>query len=418
MLLLIVFFFISIVALYWLHKKDIMSPSIVLCAVYLLCVLFAISNWDLWHLETYSKEASTLIIIAIVTFSITGLICSRVVLYRRKEIIMEDTNKTKITEIKMSNIFILLNFIVCSFAIAWLNSITLGTSGAIGLSEAMTTQIAIPFVLNVLGRYVRIQGYFFGFVLVNNVNTRKFILRDLWLVIFVSLTALQSLVSGSRMEIIKIIAFLLIASYILWHKKNGWDRNISFKYIRIGTITLVVFFVLFYQMRYFKVGDSSGYSPLYYISLYIGAPIKLLDLYLTNPIAPSSLFGQETFTTFNTNLASLGIIEHSVERHLEFRGIGSLGLGNVYGAIRRYYQDFGLMGMIILVGGMSFIFHKAYYSIRNDKSNLVDFKSILYCYIFTVIPMFPIDDIFYSELSIGYLINIALLYILYLIFIK
>jgi oligosaccharide repeat unit polymerase len=393
-----------------------MSPSITLCLIYILCFTFSFINWDIWYMDDYSNEAAWLIAITISVFSITGIVVEKIGFGRKRRI---KENVESLMETKVGIGLVALNTFICIITILWTMMIVIQTRGGIGLSgREIGSELNVPLLLNIFERYVFIQGYFFAFVFLNNIIIRKFRAADLWLIIAVFSTCFLALLSGSRMEVLKVVSFMLISGYVLWRKKNGWDRNINSKFIRIGLISLCVVLVLFYQLRYFKAGDSSQFTPLYYISMYIGAPIKLFDLYIKNPIGESIIWGQETFAILNSNLTTLGFRDTSIARHLEFRGIGALSLGNVYGAPRRYYQDFGVMGLISLVFILSLLFHMMYGKIKYSLKRSVDFYCIIYCYLFTAIIIFPIDDIIYSQISIGYFFNIVFLYMLYLIVIK
>lgn len=417
---LVVYLLFLLMILYFTHRKDIMSPSITLCIIYILCFAFSFINWDIWDMDNYSNKAAWLIALTVSVFSIIGIGVDKIVFARKRGIGRKaKANVGNLTEAKVGRGLIALNSFICIITILWTLMIVIQTRGGIGLSGGeVSSGLSVPFLLNIFQRYVYLQGYFFAFVLVNNIIVRKFRAADLWLIIAVFSTCFLALLSGSRMEVLKVISFILISGYILWRKKNGWNRNINLKFIRIGLISLCVVLVLFYQLRYFKAGDSSEFTPLYYISMYIGAPIKLFDLYIKNPIGASSIWGQETFAILNGNLVTFGFRDTYIARHLEFRGNGALSLGNVYGAPRRYYQDFGVVGLITLVSILSLLFHTLYGKIKYSLKRSVNFFSIIYCYLFTSIVMFPIDDIFYSQISIGYFLNIVFLYILYLIVIK
>lgn len=413
--------FLLIVA-YFAHKKDIMSPSVILIIVYILCISFSLFNWDIWNMDNYSKEATELIVLSVTIFTLVGIIMELFLYSKQKKILSKAKSIDEFASvIKINDTVLIVNIMICIVTVVWLLIIVLKTRGSIGLSNSISIEnesLSIPFLLNILQRYVYIQGYFFSFVFMNNVINRKYRIKDFWILLFIFSTCFVSLLMGSRMEVLKIMACILIAGYILWRKKNGWDRNVSAKFIRIGFVSLCILIILFFQMKYFKPGDSSEFSPMYYISMYIGAPIKLFDLYIKNPIAQSMVWGKETFTTLHSNFVSLGLESIYFTRHLEFRGIDDLSLGNVYGAPRRFYQDFGVAGLMLLFIILSIIIHKMYFKIKYSMSGKNEFRSLLYCYLFPCIPMIPIDDIFFSQLSIGFLLNILFLYLLYLIIIK
>lgn len=410
---LLIYLIVLLLLLYIVHKRDILSPSIILVFVYIISIIFTVINWDLWRMRDFSIDTALLIGVSLTVFSLIGIIMH---INRRKKInmIVKRNTKYSIKEIRLNIIFVLINTMICILTLIWLFYIVQST----GIFSNEFTQenytLQTPFLLNIMQRYVRIQGYFFAILLMNNVISRKFKTSDIWIITFITSTILLALLNGTRLEILKIAATLLISGYLFFKRKNGWNKQINTRIIIIGSVSLLLLLIIFYQLRFFKSGNSEQFTPIYYLSMYIGAPIKLLDLYISAPPINSDIFGLETFSTLHSNLVTLGLENFLVSRHLEFRGIDNIHLGNVYGAIRRYHRDFGIGGAILMFSILSFVFHKIYFKIKTSRNENITFTIIFYCFIFSAIPLIPIDDVFFSELSVGYAINIIFLYVFYL----
>lgn len=410
------FLFGFLIVLFWilygLHKKDIMSPSVILSLIYAFCVGFSFLNYELWDMENYSQQASMIIICSVLSFSFVGILYE-CVFYSGKSTMNTPFGQSTEIELvdKRSQVpewFIYLNLMLCLVVDVWIFM----ANGGI-LSNREDININYPFILSLLVRYINIQGFFFACVFAKIVNFRSFRFKDLIVLFSIFSTCFVSIAQGTRITILKIMGCLGISIYLMWRKRRGWKKQIKFKTIALCSIVFVSFLFFFYFLKRYKIGDASAFTILEYLSMYISAPIKLLELFVEAPVDTSDIFGKETFVLLNYNLAELGLGEF-YERHLEFRGLNnSIHLGNVYGAVRRYYSDFGLLGTIVLSGFFSYIFHKVYLKIKYSKKGKFDFTCVLYAYFFPCVLLFPIDDVFFSQLSIGLIFDLLLLYILH-----
>ena len=429
--LLLVFFLALLFFLYKIHKNDFMYPSIMMVAVYIICTTFAIYNWQIWDMDSYSGQAVYLTIIAVTMFSIVGILVERAFFINRHYLVgRSDRDSNAVKEINVSLFVLILNFIVCLISLLWNLLVVRRIAGGETWFDTMSlyrkkvsygvlsSDESIPSLLLQLRKYVSVQGFFFSFVLVNNTVVRKFKKRDILLIAPIIISGLLVISNASRLEILQLIASIIVAVYIMWHRKNGWDRNISGKLIRIGFLLFVGVLALFYLTREL-VGRGGDFDPLYYISIYVGGSIKLFDMYVKKPILASSIWGKESFYTLNQFLSKFGNDHDRYIRHLEFRFVRDYNVGNVYTAIRRYIQDFGVSGMVVLVCLFSLIMSSMYCSVKYSTKRALDFKLMVFCYLFSSILLFPIDDIFYSSMiSPSYLINILLMYGLYFITVK
>ena len=429
-ILLLVSIFCLLVLLYAVHKKDIMYPSIILCITYIICITFAVYNWEQWGMAEYSLEASGLTFLGVSVFAIVGIFVE-VLFAKRKYVIGESNDSSNnLKEIVVQDLLILLVDIFCVVTLILYFSEVRRIAGGVSEWSSMMlvfhTKVATTIVdadenvsifVRQMTRIVLVQGYLFGYILVNNVLVRGFKVKDIKYLLPVIFNILQTLLSGARSGILYFLASIFAAGYILWHRKHGWDRNLNGKYVRLGAVILAALLPAFYFLKG-TVGRISELDPISYISVYVGGAIKLFDMYVQSPPEASSIFGYETFYGMRHFLSNFGIGKAYV-RHLEFRSFQGLRIGNTYTALRRYHSDFGILGIIILMALFSFIMHYHYCKVKYSKKRSADFLCLLYCYLFFTVPMTPIDDVFYSNvISGGYLINIILLYILYYFLVK
>lgn len=428
----VLFLLLMLLMLYVLHRFDIMYPSIILCIVYLICIAFAMYNWDVWDMGDYSLQAAAVTALGVLCFSLTGLFVEKIMFFGKKTIRGQSVQPGNcLQEIRIRMPWIITNTLFTLTALLWFFLEVRRIAGASsGWTEMLVRYRAkvsygvlspeeqMPFLLRQMTKLVTVQGFFFGTVLVNNVVARGFRRSDVWLFLPILGTAIQTLLNAGRLDILKLIACILVASYILWHRKKGWNRNLSRRFIKIGFFSLVGMLVGFYLLKG-AAGRESTFDPMYYISLYVGGSIKLFDMFMQSPPAPSTIWGKESFYLVNQFLSKFGNENLAYIRHLEFRFCNGVNVGNVYTALRRYYFDFGIAGVVILTTILSLIVHWLYCKVKYSKSRKLDFGIVAFSYLFCIVPMFPIDDIFFSSyLSTSYAVNFLLLYLLYFMFVK
>jgi oligosaccharide repeat unit polymerase len=163
------------------------------------------------------------------------------------------------------------------------------------------------------------------------------------------------------------------------------------------------------------------------LSVYIGAPLKLLDLYLYTDYTDvtNMPLGFATFQNIYSWIAlKLNIVNWQViNLGLEFRVDNFAFLGNVYTTFRPFMMDFGFIGVVFfssIMGAFSAVF---YYLIKYKRSlwnrSNIDYYTIFYGYLFCQILFSFFANRFYNNIfSFNMMKNIILCFIFEYIFIK
>jgi oligosaccharide repeat unit polymerase len=242
------------------------------------------------------------------------------------------------------------------------------------------------------------------------------------LIPFVVLTAFQNIIGGGRGYILWLVCVGFTTSYVINMKKYRWRKHISFKYIKVGTIVLIVVFVGFYLLKYIvRIGNTVN-SILDYIGYYAGGSLQNFNLYLSDP--PSSthqIWGKETFMGIYSTLEKYGLVDltgvYATNSNLEFRKSKGVSIGNVYGAVRRYYNDFGILGVITLQMICSTFFNAFYYKLKKLPDSHSKFVYLFYAYLLYHVYEMPIDDTFYKNfISFNMFTTFIVLYLVYYLF--
>lgn len=229
--------------------------------------------------------------------------------------------------------------------------------------------------------------------------------------------------SGGRIGFIKILAAILWYIFIIMYfKKNGREfHQFESKFKRNVLIALAVILGLFYSLR-IAMGRANTEDAefLDYITMYVGTPTRLLDMYLQEHHDDEfDITKSETFTGVSVLLAKMEGKKQNAG--LEFRSSGNgTNLGNVYTPFRRYYHDFGWFGVILLPLLMGFILAKIQCKTYFCRvyGRRCTFYILLFAYLYTGLPIYAADDIFYLRINIGFVEELVLIYILYKLTIK
>ena len=378
-----------------------------LCLVYLFCVVFSLTNYEIWDLKSYSQKTVFLITACIGTFVIIGTLTRQMLTlsYNEHNFIRCSSHKQKECNnvIEPNILYLLLSVFlgIITIALCIYFVFKFGGSGdwATILSNykiaSYSGTASIPSYLDLLIKVLTILCYIYLYIFIYNVVATKKILKNLKYLIPVFLHIVRSICMGTRYNFICVVAAFFYCLYILYQNKYNWRKPLKAKFLIYGAITVLCVY-LFFTIFKRAVGRTDNIDPLYYVSIYTSGSVKLLDEYLKNPIGPSTIFGKETFSGMNSFLSSRGIGTY-YDINLEMRLVNNYNLGNVYGAIRRYYQDFGYIGCLILVGFSSLVWNLFYYRLtlrKHTKYN--DLLFVIFMYMINALIIFPIDDKFYT----------------------
>ena len=410
--------FLLLVTAYLSCKRDIMAPSVLLTAGYMMSCISCIYNIGNWGVELQFYTCF-LIVLGIVSFQLGDFIHNST--HRQK--LFSSNEITQATEIKISNFvilfFILYNLVVLYLSIREILTMASGLQTTLGnaIGQFRNAYSYTDFRVNTLNvqlfKVSRGAAYIFAYVFFNNIFAKKkSIMRNIKYIIPIVTYALITLTRGGRTNAIMMLIAMLFLFYYHWHKKVGWNRNVSIKFVKWIFVALVAFSILFFGTREL-VGRKETTPFLEYLTTYIGGSYQLLDQYLKDGSFISD--NLETFPGIIQSLEKMGILASSFHKSLEFRySPTGVYLGNVYTGLRRYYHDFGIPGIIIIQLLYGYLFSAMYSKIK--KMRFMDsgraffvttYSSILFC-----IMTQSIEDHFWIDLSLGFVVELFVAYII------
>ncbi|WFA75761.1 O-antigen ligase [Streptococcus suis] len=399
---------------YLSSQRDILSPSVVMAAMFIVSTIFALINAKNWNID-YELLSTFYILSGIIVFSIPVTIVSNKV-----EAIPEIVSYRKLSISTWKIIFAILVDLVIIYLYRkemYQLAAQAGYSGQsiqwfIRNSTSYEGSIELSAKIRLLVRFVDITAYIFIFTFLNNFIYDIRRKSNLLLLVPVFLFIYKTSLTGGRQDILKLLVAAVVQTYILQKAKVGWRKVISSRYLMIG-LTGLLFGIPSFYYGLFLVGRTTTRSMMESVSTYIGGPIQHFNQFVQNPTSPSRYIGSESLTPILNILGDLGLIDYNETVHLEFRQLG-VTIGNVYTFFRRPLHDFGPVGMYLFVFLVGVLFAYLYYVVIRSKrrSDLWDMNVMVYSYLFYWIFLSSIEQYSMTIISVFTLIAIILFYLL------
>lgn len=408
MLILIVGITAILLIEYVLSYSDIINPVFISCAVFLLSIFSAFYNVQIWKVDL-SATTVALILCSMGFMSVCSVIITR--LSARKiaprQLIMRPI---KIENYKL--ILILLLGVVAAYL--YLNDIMriARASGYIsggGLTAMLKAYRQSHFDSSAMENSVsratsyatdiyKVMAHLITYVGINNLlvaRTKKARLKTLPLFSVTLLYLATSILGAARFRILQMFAYIVIVFFMLYKKKNGWNKKFSIKTILTIIIAVFLVLVLFVALRS-VIGRETDSDPLYYVTSYMGGSVELLDLFIKRPLPKSDIFGKESFYMIYSFMGrKLNVEEWQYTFVKEFRTSNGINVGNVYSALRCFYYDFGFGGCVLCSGIVGIVYTLIYNAIGSRKlNNQIDLGIVAYGFIFYAIALYSINYYF------------------------
>ena len=421
--MLIYILFIALIVIligsYFLYKKDIIEPSIVLVAAYILSVFCVIVNINKWGVQL-SNKAFWILLLGTLEFVIISFLINKIFERRNKKILDTET-KNEIKEksnVKVSKIMtiaiILYNIMILILLVFNVLKIASDFGTFSSFSEALTiyksntsyaNNAELPDYLTILMKPIIASAYIYIFFFIKNViyaegKKYKAILKYWYYLIPTIIYFLQRLAESNRGSIINFVLSAIVMYFVMWNIKNEWKSH-----VKVGTmVKLAISGVACLVIFYFSatlVGRVNSKGLIDYITCYCGGSIECFNLYIQEEDSIRVMRGEETFGSTIRDLGKLGIIDREIKvtTNAPFRYYGENMIGNVYSSYKRWMHDYGIFGIIVLQAALAMIFSVSYNIIKYWKHSekLRDLVIIFYSYFMYTIFMHPIDSLFYLE---------------------
>lgn len=408
------------IASFIINKKEIIAPAVIFSFGFLFQSIWALlysNKWELsLHINTYC-----VIVGGILIFIIISKIVS--LLYRK----IKHSKVAGIDYIDIKNwkkicflIFCIIStlyylyFVVNSVGgdIFNIKSIMHSISEFDKITKFSNEFIKIPFLVGNLRTIVMASGFWFLYVIINNyISTKKI---DFLSITIVLVSMIISVLNGSRGGFFFMIVAGIEYLFMIKNQKND-QKNKSKIIIKIGLIAIV--FLLLFSSFAKLLGRNINMNTADYLSIYCGAEVKNLDLFLQESHKKNvEYFGAQTFqpivTSIGRKIGFYGYKDYKLD--LPFRKVGEYSLGNVYTTFYPYIYDFGYIGLIVLVALMAVISQIVYENAKNkNNKNSPSIYSVAYGVIFTCLMLSFFSNKFYENVFSTEFIKRIILWIIF-----
>ena len=396
---------VLMIVIYVHNKGDVFAPSFLALLLFFIATLCIFYNEELWAV-TYTKEAFSIVVLGFVSIYFADLLSRHISKYKIK--IMKRDSK-RITTLP-DYLEIRTNVLVIIYIVMFLGLVeqiielfrmgnTLGIGIAINLIGVVKES---DLNFTPMGRlFYQVNNILMSinlFVLAYNCGSNKKG-RKLYLNAIPSLVGFFNLIITGSRSILYRAVFMFIITYVMSFRQH---RNVSINktskvLIKKISVPMVVITLLFYGLRAITKLSTASKSRAFieYITYYIGSPLYIFHKYIINPASitnGSKYFGGLTFSGFYNSLFKFGIIDTPIPnlKHI-YVGNPSNGYyagGNEFSLFMRPYDDFGIVGMIIFVFVLFFIFSVIYYNLRRNNGLKKYLETLLiYSYFFYIAPL-------------------------------
>ena len=392
LLMLITLFFLS----YRLCNREILSPGFFCVMMYLFGTVILFFKRNEWSVQI---QVDTILIIFIFLFSILvgDLIVTAIAQKRRLRCVAVDT-----IYLKFSRVLLTLMILVQLITLLVYFRETIRIASAVGWSGNLLTLLQYARIAkNVYGMYVssiaqylsyvcEAVNYVCLFIFINNVYICKTkIKQEIYYLFPTFLYAGVAILTTGRTLLLRIFMFLVVV-FILQQYKNSNGKHMKVS----KTANSILLIIVFAAIIFFKAGSFTGKSIdrnfTDYIAVYTSSGLAALNEYMKNPIRNTdtiwgghTLFGM--YTILRKFIKSIPILSSPLEM-LKLPGGQTT---NIYTPIRRYFQDFGYIGVIIIGALIGSIYKIAYNQMKLTSD---PFKILLIGYMF-----FPLIEIAIEE---------------------
>lgn len=393
--ILLLIFFISICLFdYFFFKKSIISTPFIFSFPFILALCDGLIYYKQWQFNLSSK---TVLLIIFGTISVT--IGSALVFFNQR-VEKKDSVYLKRFVFKKSvyiffSILVFLSTIITVFfekkLVASYGYPSGNLSEIIGSYNEMSKFGATDISLQGIGAYAYeitfSVGLLFAYLLAREIAIMHLdFSRECCFVYILSIFCVLTV--GSRsVSITLVLAFVFILLFFLQY--TGQFRGIGS--VKVKTFLLMFVSLCFIPIIFLQslslIGRDSGSSNstvLYDFSIYLGAPLKNMDIVISKGVNNSStLFAENTFAILYQTLQKFGfqVPQHPVTSDFGFQSIGGWFLGNVYTIFTTLYEDFGFLGccLALFLMGLSMQLLQSI-CLKKINSDKISVATIMYGY--------------------------------------
>jgi oligosaccharide repeat unit polymerase len=411
---------ISLIAIwmliYYLNGRQFFSPSIFMTSTFIIASIVCCVNANLWRVNL---GIWTVVVICsgILIFAIGEAVGSNksVILKTGINIFNIGETDSKIIKVRPRIMILVVAIMVITsvFYFRYIYRISLVAGNPLGYAGMF--KYARYAVINT--KYEVSPGFLlshgllisecFGFIFLFIILYNKILYDKFGAIVFIPciLYILQISISTARLDYISYLGGGIVIYFLISMKKENFNVHLNLKTILIA---LGIVFLVFFGFR--LLGNLTGKSATRElwsdISNYTGSSIAAFDWYLKVPRTPNAFFGKETLRNIYKMLYGVGLTDiEPYNASLPFVYFQRNIRTNIYTAFRRLIQDYGYIGMYMIMLFEGFFYGAWTRSLK--MKNIAGLGIIVYAYMF-----FPVIFAFIDEQFVLNFTTIRIVYML------
>lgn len=406
---------------YFVFEKDILSPTIITILIYLFSTFLAWIGYFSWNTVNISIKLVLIIITGIISFGVgeftyRKLKKKKAGLDKEKDKEIYAYNKKQI-DLKIWKKILLLTFVILTtflmfsemkricvesgYEVAAFGEVlsTYRKISPLFSTELLKSNNTINVFVSQMKKVCDVICIIITFIILNNIinnnwkkkNIIKFLKRNIiYFLIIVSCYVLSLLTTGRAQLMKYLIAAFFI--YILLNYKKNQGKDLLKKFLIVAASMVVVCVTVFYFMLPI-LGRETKTNFKDYISFYFGCSVPSFQLYLDNPPEKDGHFGSESLYGIQSFLYKINVSDYVNPISREWVKISHFK-SNVYTGYRRYFNDFGILGVIIC----SFIFGFTISHIYINAKKKNDFRYLIFFAFYSYILIDQVrDELFFTR---------------------
>lgn len=364
----IIFCIIILLLVYGLGRKlcnkDILSPSNLNALAFipsLVLLLFYVVKWEV------NLDSTTVLLITLgplIFLAISILFKS----YKSKQFVKNGHNKIEnihqINVLVMTFVEIIALLLLFKYMVSFVGSFT--NISALMLSyrykSDYITKADLPTITSLFRLVSVYSGYIWAYLLSLNLIDKRSKNIKLYIINYV-LSILVSLTSGARGTAIMLIISFIVQFLLLFSQKRkilSVKKETNKKYKNSIFFIFVIVIIIGTQFDRFAnlLGrDTSDFTGLYYLAIYLSAPIKNLDIFIRDgSLGFAKNFWDNHTLSILTEYIGTKYFHISTPGFIySFNTVNGYNLGNVSTAYANFYYDLGLTSYIIAIVFMAIL---------------------------------------------------------------
>lgn len=396
-------------------EKSLVSPLVLFVLPFLLAALE--SFYYPWDISTQTVE---IVAAGAVVFVVFALVTQRVYAYVRPIPAIphakDQSDEQGSIHFSIWAYYLFAAIVVFSIAYIYHDEESVdATVGITGNFSAITSgfnvankiwdTVHLNQLASFLYNFVNGLSYTFAYIFAKEIVTHKWHF-SWWALLDFLLSAFASVISGSRTAVLgPVIGFLICLA--LLYSENGrfvFARSKARTYFAIPLFIVLALWIGYASA--FWVGRTIQKSPLDYISVYTGAPLKNLSIWLNEGIPRNAYFGQYTFSYLYPTLIKAGLVPPTATAPLPFIHFDGYNTGNVYTTYYASIADFGYLGAFAAVALMAVLTQLVFEHTRriDFKQQTIPLTILIYSYLgFNLFTSFFSSNFYQNVVFLGFL---------------